>query len=206
MNTQKWMTTALALGIAVTVSAASRKSEPKSDVAGKNVFYVYKDKSAPFNHYFPSGWMGDYGDLKVDDNNTTDPADGKSCIKITYNGKAAQGANWSGVYWQHPANNWGNKPGGFDLSGMTRLSFWARGEKGGEKIAEFKMGGITGEHGDSDSANMGPIILSKDWKKYTIDLSDKNLSHIIGGFCWAASRDDNPDGFVIYLDEIRYEK
>ena len=150
--------------------------------------------------------MGDYGDMKIDTGSATDPADGKTCFKITYNAKAAQGANWSGIFWQHPANNWGEKPGGYDLSGYKRLTFWARGEKGGEKIAEFKAGGITGEHGDSDSASIGPEDLTKEWKKYTIDLADKNMSHIVGGFCWSASRDDNPDGFVIYLDEIRYEK
>ena len=34
----------------------------------------------------------------------------------------------------------------------------------------------------------------------------KDLSKIIGGFCWATSRDNNADGFTIYLDEIRYER
>ena len=34
----------------------------------------------------------------------------------------------------------------------------------------------------------------------------KDLSHIIGGFCFSASRDDNPTGFDLFLDEIRYEK
>jgi len=53
---------------------------------------------------------------------------------------------------------------------------------------------------------MGPVTLGKEWKKYTIDLAGKNLSNIIGGFAWSASRDDNPDGFVIYLDDIRFEK
>ena len=105
-----------------------------------------------------------------------------------------------------PANNWGEKPGGFDLSSFKRVTFWARGEEGGEKIAEFKVGGITGEHGDSDSASIGPVTLTHDWKKYTIDLADKNLSHIVGGFCWSASRDDNPSGFTLFLDEVRFEQ
>jgi hypothetical protein len=150
--------------------------------------------------------MGDYADLKIDDGNATDPADGRSAFKIAYSGKSSQGANWVGFYWQHPANNWGEKPGGFDLTGMKRLTFWARGEDGNEKIAEFKVGGITGEHGDSDSASIGPVTLTKEWKKYTIDLADKNLSHLVGGFAWSASRDDNPNGFVLYLDEIRFEQ
>lgn len=199
-----WAALAIALGLAIPAVAAPK---PKADAAAvKGTFYVYSDKGARVNHFAPSGWMGDYGDIKVDDASSEDPADGKTCIKVTYSGKATQGANWAGVYWQHPANNWGDKPGGFDLSPMKRLTFWARGKEGGEKISEFKVGGITGEHGDSDSANIGPVVLSKEWKKYTIELADKNLSHVVGGFCWSASRDDNPNGFTVYFDEIRYEQ
>jgi len=201
----QWITPALVLGLAALCFAAPKKHAASADASAKNVFYVYSDKGAKGNHYIPSGWMGDYGDIKIDDGNTTDPADGKTCIKITYTGKATQGANWAGIFWQHPANNWGEKPGGFDLSTYKRLTFWARGEDGGEKVAEFKVGGITGEHGDSDSAAVAPVTLTKDWKKYTIDLADKNMSHIIGGYGLSASRDDNPNGFVIYLDEIRFE-
>ena len=195
---------AIVAGLAVTAAAESKK-KAAADPSLKNFFYIYSEKGAKSNHYAPSGWMGDYGDLKVEDGSLTEPQDGKTCIKITYSAKGAQGANWTGVFWQHPANNWGEKEGGYDLSVYKRLTFWVRGQDGGEKIAEFKVGGITGEHGDSDSGSVGPATLTKDWKKYTIDLADKNLSHIVGGFCWSASRDDNPNGFVIYLDEIRFE-
>jgi len=178
---------------------------PKATKSGE-VFYVYSDKGAQGNHFIPSGWMGDYGDLRIEDGNTIDPADGKTSIKWTYSGAAKQGANWAGCFWQNPANNWGDKLGGYDLTGYKRLTFWAKGQKGGESIAEFKVGGITGEHGDTDSQSIGPVELTKEWKKYTIDLADKNLSKIVGGFAWSASRDNNPDGFVIFLDEIRFEK
>ena len=109
------------------------------------------------------------------------------------------------IDWQNPANNWGARDGGFDLTGATKLTFWAKGEKGGEVITEFKMGGITGEYGDSDSIGMGPVVLTNEWKKYAIDLEGLDLSYISGGFCWSASKMDNPDGFVIFLDEIKYE-
>ncbi len=170
------------------------------------VFYVYSDKGDPSNHYIPSGWMGDYGDLKLEDGNKDNPKKGKTCVKWTYSAAGAQGAGWAGCFWQYPANNWGNKPGGYDLTGNKRLTFWARGAKGGETIAEFKIGGIVGEYADTDSESIGPIQLTKDWKQYTIDLKDKNLSKVIGGFAWSASRQDNPDGFTMYLDEIRFEK
>jgi hypothetical protein len=172
----------------------------------KDVFYVYANKGERVNHFAPSGWMGDYGDLKINDADTDNPADGRTDVRWTYNAKGAQGANWAGVYWQQPPNNWGDKPGGYDLTGYKRLTFWAKGTDGTEKIAEFKVGGINGDHGDSDSQSIGPILLTKEWKKYTIDLADKDLKNIVGGFCWSASKDDNPNGFVIHLDEIRFER
>lgn len=190
----------LAVVCSVLVAASAVAANPAAS------FYIYSDKGAPENHYIPSGWMGDYGDLKFNDNLTQGCHAGKTCIEVKYSAEAKQGANWSGIYWQHPANNWGNKPGGFDLTGYKRLSFWAKGAKGGEVINEFKVGGITGEYGDTDAASIGPITLTKDWKEYKIDLSDKTLTKIVGGFCWATSRDNNPEGFSIYFDEIKFEK
>ena len=115
-------------------------------------FYVYADRSSMNNHFIPSGWLGDYGDLKYDGASKEDPYLGDTCIKIVYSGKASNGARWAGIYWQYPANNWGTVDKGYDLSKATKLTFWARGAKGGERIEEFKMGGIMGEFSDSDAA------------------------------------------------------
>lgn len=193
------------LGFNSLVSAEAPAGSTQAKADDKGFFHIYVDKGARDNHYAPSGWMGDYGDLRVDDASKDKPHAGTTAIKITYSGKAAQGANWAGVFWQHPPNNWGNKPGGFDLSKYKKLTFWARGTTGSEKVAEFKVGGITGENPDSDSASIGPVALTKEWTKYTIDLSGKDLTHIVGGFAWAANRDDNPQGFTIYLDDVRFE-
>ncbi len=119
--------------------------------------------------------------------------------------QGAQGAGWMGIYWQNPANNWGTVDAGFDLAKAAKFTFWARGADGGERIEEFKMGGIMGEFSDSDGAGIGPVVLTKDWTQYTIDLAGKDLSYIIGGFCWATNADANPEGAVFYLDEIKYE-
>ncbi len=169
-------------------------------------FYVYADKTSIKNHFIPSGWMGDYGDIKIDTATTSDPYLGDTCIKVIYSGKATQGARWAGIYWQHPPNNWGGTAdAGFDLSKATKLTFWARGDKGGERIEEFKIGGIMGEYPDSDGAGIGPVVLNKEWTQYTVDLRGKDLSSIIGGFCWATNIDVNPEGCTFYLDEIKYE-
>lgn len=168
-------------------------------------FYIYADIGSIANHYIPSGWMGDYGDIKISQNSKEDPYFGSTCIKIDYLNRVSQGARWTGVYWQHPANNWGSVDKGMDLSKATKLTFWARGKQGGEIIEEFKTGGIMGEYSDSDTAGIGPVKLTKEWKQYTVDLTGKDLSYIIGGFCWAASLDMNPEGMTFFLDEIRYE-
>jgi hypothetical protein len=179
--------------------------KPETKKGQEMPFYIYSDSSSPKNHFIPSGWMGDYGDIKLDTKSKEDPYLGDTCIKIIYSGKGTQGARWAGMYWQQPANNWGTVDAGFDLSKATKITFWARGEKGGERIEEFKLGGIMGEFSDSDSAGIGPVILNKEWTQYTIDLKGKDLSFIIGGFCWATNVDVNPEGATFYLDEIKYE-
>lgn len=201
-------------GSVIAAPKAAAKSEAKAEEkapaaaekkSGFQAFNVYSDDGAKDNHFIPSGWMGDYGDLKVNIAWKEGAHSGKSCIKITYTAKMTQGAGWTGTYWQQPSNNWGDKKGGFNLTGASKLTFWAKGDKGGEKISEFKMGGITGEYPDSDSQAIGPIELSNQWQKYTIDLKGKDLSNVIGGFCWSASKDDNPNGFTIFIDDVMYE-
>lgn len=168
-------------------------------------FYIYADSGSIQNHYIPSGWMGDYSDIKVEQGSKEDPYFGSTCLKAEYLNRVSQGARWAGVYWQNPPNNWGSVDKGIDLSKATKVTFWARGKVGGEIVDEFKIGGIMGEYSDSDTAGIGPVKLTKEWKQYTIDLTGKDLSYIIGGFCWAANLDNNPEGMTFYLDEIRYE-
>ncbi|MBU0759192.1 MAG: hypothetical protein KKC66_02885 [Candidatus Omnitrophica bacterium] len=180
-------------------------TEKEPVVSSFKPFPVYSDGMSPDNHYIPSGYMGDYSDIKIDASSFDNPHSGTTCIKIVYSDATSQGARWAGVYWQNPANNWGDRQGGFDLTGATKLTFWARGEKGGERIEEFKVGGLTGLYPDSDIAGIGPVLLTPEWKQYEIDLRGKDLSYISGGFCWASNIDVNPDGMTFYLDDIRYE-
>ena len=93
----------------------------------------------------------------------------------------------------------------YNLTGATKLVFWAKGEMGGERIEEFRVGGIgtSSMYPDSDSASIGPVILTNEWKKYTIDLRGKDLSFISGGFAWVANVASNPHHCTFYLDDIR---
>lgn len=186
--------------------APEQDAGPIQQAAPKKQFNIYTDKFDLTNHYIPSGWMGDYGDLAMNDESKENPHSGRMCIKITYSAEGAQGAGWVGIYWQNPANNWGDRMGGYDLSPYKALTFWARGEKGDEVITEFKIGGISGTYSDTDSTGIGPITLTKEWKEYKLDLTGLDLSYISGGFAFSASANDNPKGFTMYLDEIKFEE
>ena len=192
-------------------SSGEIKPPKNAALALKNIdgsfksFVVYTDANAPDNHFDPSGWMGDPSDIKMTQEFLTNPHSGSSCIQIIYSAKKSQGAGWAGVYWQNPSNNWGSKAGGYDLTGAKKVTFWARGEKGGERVEEFKIGGITGEYPDSDIAGIGPVLLTTEWKQYVIDLTGKDISSISGGFCWVANSIADPDGAAFYLDDIVYE-
>jgi len=172
--------------------------------AQENVLIVYDEGNEDAAEGFvASGWMGDYGTVQVAQQYDQNPHSGTYCQQWTYFSYVPMGQGWTGVYWQHPEKNWGEKPG-LNLKKFTRLSFWARGETGRE-VVTFLVGGIRGTYSDSAKVELTKVALSKAWKQYSINLSRENLSNIIGGFGWVASRQDNPQGCVFYLDDIRYE-
>ncbi len=180
------------------------KEEAKKD--GFQPFYIYSNKGSRSNHYVPSGFMPNGNCISFNDAYLEGCHSGKTCIKINYDIECSrEGQKWGGVYWLNPANNWGKRKGGYNLTGATKLTFWAKGENGGEQIQEFTIGGITGNYPDSDTVVIGPVILSSEWRQYTIDLRGKDLSHISGGFSWSSSEEVNPESCVFYLDEIRFE-
>ena len=187
----------LLAGICLRVQAEDRLPEPF-------VLYQDHDVEAPVL-YVPSGWMGDWGDLNLDMASKEQPYGGTTCLRITYSAKGAQGQRWAGMFWQHPANNWGDKDEGLDLTGARRLLFMARGAVGGEVIDKFQVGGIRGWFPDTCQVHLGPITLTSTWQRYVIPLEGKNLSSVIGAFAWAANSQANPRGFTFYLDEIHFE-
>lgn len=158
----------------------------------------------------PTGWMGDGKGgsryLQFDASHTASAHSPPACIRIQYDPGPT---GWAGQYWLNSEDNWGSQPGA-DLSRYSRIVFWARGERGGERV-EFKAGSIdttriTGaRHKDSFAASLGRLDLASDWRRYEIDLVDMDLSSVIGAFAWVATVEDNPDGLVFYLDGLRYE-
>ncbi len=206
---------ALFLVLVVGCQSSVAQKDPSSENQNSNTakkenkfqpFLVYADKGSKENHFVPSGFMPNGKCITLDEAWTENCQTGKTCIKIVYDIECSKNdQKWAGIYWLNPANNWGSRKGGFNLSEATKLTFWAKGERSGEQIEEFKVGGITGDFPDSDSAFIGPVILTPEWRQYTIDLRGKDLSYISGGFAWSSKVDFNQKGCTFYLDNIQYE-
>ncbi|MCK4908228.1 MAG: hypothetical protein KAS64_11790 [Spirochaetes bacterium] len=194
----------LSLAIILALSIFTNAQALKGKKIKKFPFYVYYENKSKLNHYFPSGWMGDYGDISINQASRWQYT-GKSCIRIKYSGKRKQKAGWAGIFWQSTAGNWGTKKAGYDLIKAKKLHFYAKGRTGKE-VVEFKFGGISGTYADSDSGATGTIALTKDWKLYTMDLAGLDLSYINRGFCVVFTADANPDGMVFYIDKVYYSK
>ncbi|MHC4252165.1 MAG: glycoside hydrolase family 2 TIM barrel-domain containing protein [Planctomycetota bacterium] len=149
--------------------------------------------------YAPSGWMGDTVSMKVDLDCAEEPRSGKACIKVAFNSHRG----WGGVVWQNPDGDWGERPGGRDLTGATKLVIYARGGSGGEKV-KFGYGILGRDKKFFDTASGEvEVELSRRWREYVLYLDDKDLRRIKTGFYWSFASPGRP--VLFYLDDIRYE-
>ena len=187
-------------GLWTKISFSQDVEEKETDL--KQVI-VYSDEKAAENSFSPSEWIGDKKDLSFSPGWEMDPKEGKSCIRIDYTATGSYG--WAGIYWVNPKGNWGNQRGGYDLRFAEKLTFWVKGEKGGEHIAVFKFGGLKGVFPDSDNHGIGPIVLTKDWQQLSIDVSQRNMKYISAGFSFALSKAYNKSGCVFYIDDVKFE-
>jgi hypothetical protein len=162
------------------------------------------------NNFIPSGYMGDgeYGRRYIDFDAAykLDPHTNPTCTKIRYTFGPQY---WAGIYWQNKPGNWGDRNGeDFSEIGFTRIAFWAKGETGSE-IIEFKAGGIENpkkEFKDSFEKSIGRIRLTQEWREYEINIKGLDLSSVIGGFCWTASKDyNNQPSITFYVDDICFK-
>ncbi len=172
-----------------------------------------------FSVYYPSGFMGAGAALDVDIYDHSNPCSGLTSMRIDYDFKKDVRYNWAGIYFQYPANNWGDRPGR-NLNGAKRLSFWARAKK--ETKAQLKIGGINHfphfdpskrfsdslasvwayENKQKETQFDAQITFTEQWTKYTIDIQNYDLNSVIGGFSWLISRDEMNLENSIYLDDI----
>lgn len=150
--------------------------------------------------FAPSGWMGDTKALRLDEACPDRPQSGTICLRVEL--QASSG--WGGIVWQDPPNDWGDRPGGHDLSGAKKLTFWARSPKDGQ-TASFELGllGPDKKFHDSGHQKLENVRLTPDWKPYSIDLTGLDLSRIKTGFAIILRSEGAP--VTVDLDQIRYE-
>jgi len=162
---------------------------------------VYEETDAG-SVFIPSGYMGNAEAISMQVDSLVQPHEGSKCLKVEYRSSDA----WGGVLWQSPAEDWDGKlPGGANLSGATELEFWSKGEDGGEKV-NFVFGVLDGNQPYRDTAKgeLKDIVLTKDWKRYSIPLRGLDLRQIKTGFGWSLAGQGKPVTF--FLDSIRYVK
>jgi len=223
----------------------SPESSPVSNVSqcitrrlsGGKDFSMYPD-------YDPSGLMGDIGDITTVQKNTDGvrfryETQGRGPHEFEWkyvdgqlNTKPAQ---FAGVMYLSPPNNFGNQPG-FDLRATRRVIKWEARSISGPANVEFVIGGVTWrwDHQQKkivgvdcpDSLERNPLdgikTLNGEWQSFEVDLSNlppEEFSNVIGGFGWVISWGANgveldsstglpkaPKTFEIEIRNIRYER
>ena len=167
----------------------------------KERMFLYRENY--FRWFHASGWMGNTADLTLNSAFSEHPFAGKACVKIEYKPRIPNTLGWAGIYWQYPVNNWGTEKGRTNLKGAKKVTFYARGAKGGETVI-FRVGGLRGKDYSDTDMSQEKITLTNEWQQYSINLRGKDMSHIIGGFLVVFENVNIPEGGTIYLDEIEY--
>ena len=188
-------------GGAAVANIAIRVDAPRKTLAARKAelpLVLYSEPETA-QTYIPAGWMGDVKAIKLDPEHADKPHAGKTCLRCDFTAKEG----WGGVVWQSPEQDWGDRPGGFDLTGAKRVKFWARGASGGEKVT-FSFGLLEKPKPYFDTGK-GSVetVLAADWKEYEIPLDKLDLTRIKTGFVWTLASNGEPITF--YLDDVRWE-
>ncbi len=160
------------------------------------------------NLFVPDLYEGDQQDLHIDACSKESPHSGRTDLSVEYTAASAQtvnGVGWAGVLWNYPPDILTDPNRQPDFSFYKNLSFYARGEHGGERVA-FLLGG--NQVGDPPSSVTRPLImevtLSAEWQRYAFDLGQVDLSRLTDAFGWVVSACKNPDGATFHLDDIQF--
>jgi hypothetical protein len=165
----------------------------------------------------PSEGGADAGvaDVSVTDASVTDagaPADaampprdasvlpGSKCWTITYTPLTP--ADWAGVDWQYPVNNWGASDGLVIPPGATKVTLVAWGDVGGEKVS-FNVG-YGPNSTDTFGAGLADQFLTTTPTKYSIDLGGVAYTcpSVRMGFGWVAGGGTQ---ITFHIADIRWE-
>jgi hypothetical protein len=176
--------------------------------------------------FVPSGYEGDYSaitmplDPTCGGNRSSASAMG-NCHPATYKPPAAGPgvAGWAGVLWQHPANNWGTAAGYAIPAGATKVSFWARGDLGGEVVTFIAGFAVTPTPTapcvDTISGSLRQTLTTT-WTHYTMTFAGQYGAGVISPFGYviaaadqpardAGAADAGPQSTLFYIDDIEWQ-
>jgi len=196
-----------------------------------------------YGSYEPSGIMGDIDDIRIKKLE-------RSCqFKYIVTGKGRHEwdykfvgqelnqspAQFGGVMYLNPPNNFGNLCGGFDLRGFHRAIKWRARSLGEDVYVEFIIGGVTWAWDERTRIKIMPTYpdslprislgtkrLTSQPQTFEVDLSNLPPSHfarVVNGYSWVISwgsnninLNDNGTGpersktFEIEISNITYER
>lgn len=160
-------------------------------------FYVY-DEGEEYP-YLPTGYMGNFEHLKVDGENKEQVKSGAHAMKISFNSSGG----WYGLAFMDPVNDWGDRAGGYNLMGATKLSFWAKSTS--DMVSgTFGFGMIGPDKPFYDTGRKSEKFqLTKEWKKYEISIEKMDLRCIKTGFVMYLG--GVGENYSFWLDDIKFE-
>jgi hypothetical protein len=188
---------AAAANVPLLIRGAVSNEATEPDAADLPFVIVGDGADTPF---IPSGYMGEAGAIDMNPDYASNPRSGETCLRVEY----TKPDGWGGVVWQHPANDWGDQPGGRDFTGATKLTFWARGAEGGEEV-KFGFGVIGRDKQYHDSARAETTITLMDtWTQYSFDLAGRDLRRIKTPFMWVVAGQGGPIRF--FVDDVQFDQ
>lgn len=209
----------LAAAILIGASVLSCAGGNNSDNNQKDALAAAGDATTQSSEYIcsgvfiPSGYMGDAANKNCDgvlkmSNDTAHGRDGGVAERWEY--RPSFGVEgWVAVSYQSPANNWGDDPGvNLQDKGFTKLTFWARGENGGERVTFKALGGTKEGAANPASAKeitLGTVKLTTEYRQITIELDNADLSNCPTALITALNSQLDPDGAVFYIQDIKFQ-
>jgi hypothetical protein len=162
------------------------------------------------DYYAPDGFWGDgekRGAIVLDKScPQRAPASTGDCYTVTY---TPGDRHFAGINWQYPHNNWGTDVGLPVAGGATRITFQARGRRGGETVG-FGAGQMGTPQPHNDGFSIGPLEgeLTTAWAPFAIPLRGQKYDGadgLIAAFTLSLTAAADEEGpIVIYLDDLRW--
>jgi hypothetical protein len=159
-------------------------------------------------YYSPDGFFGDgetRGRVKLEKSCPDRPPGARGdCYTITYTPGVRR---FAGIFWQHPHNNWGDRPGHRVTPGATKITFQARAAKAGQGLSAGAGQMRSMPLHDNFELEEVSVALGETWAPHEIPfrgMEYQGESGVIGAFMVSLRAGDGDAPITFYLDDIRW--